>query len=282
MSEPVFTTPTDDELRLFAELRCRGEALRGLYLALAERSAVWIVRQDEEAAGIVFAGGGDDETYVHELFVRPPHRRNGFGSRLLEEATREARSRFATLDAADGGSQAFAIRHGAAMRGVLLQCTGAVPREEDLLRLAASEGRRFEVAPLDIGAQRFAVEALEREVRGAPLGADHAILGGLASGSAFFINDELIGYAYVWPDGRIGPVIASSTSYLEQIFAFAFAALMRGHGATWAQCLVPGENTRILRAAIGFGLTIETAWLTARTSEAGDASRYVACHPLLY
>ena len=167
MSEPVFTTPTDDELRLFAELRCRGEALRGLYLALAERSAVWIVRQDEEAAGIVFAGGGDDETYVHELFVRPPHRRNGFGSRLLEEATREARSRFATLDAADGGSQAFAIRHGAAMRGVLLQCTGAVPREDDLLRLAASEGRRFEVAPLDIGAQRFAVEALEREVRGA-------------------------------------------------------------------------------------------------------------------
>ncbi|HEY9084772.1 MAG TPA: GNAT family N-acetyltransferase [Candidatus Tyrphobacter sp.] len=282
MSEAIFTTPTDEELRLFAEMRCRGDVLRRFYATLAQQGVAWIARRDEEAVGIVFAGVSDEETVVHELFVRPPYRRCGIGSRLLEEATREARSRFAIVDAADGISHAFAIRHGATMDGVLLQCAGAIPREEELLRLAAAEGRRFEVAPLDLAAHRFAIEALDREVRGAPLGADHAILDGFGSGSAFFLNDEFVGYAYVWPDGRIGPLVASAPSYLDQIYAFALAALTRRYGASWAQCLVPGGNARILRTAIRCGLTVETAWLTAREREGGDPSRYVACHPLLY
>ncbi len=282
MSEPIFTTPTEDELRLFAELRCRGEVARRFYIGLAEQSVSSVARVDGEAAGIVFAGASDEETFVHELFVRPPHRRCGLGSRLLEEATRDAASRFAIVDAADGASQGFAIRHGAAIRGALLQCTGAIPREEELLRLAAAEGRRFEVAPLEVAADRFALETLEREVRGAPIGADHAILGNLASGSAFFLNDELVGYAYVWPDGRIGPLAASSSSYQEQILAFALAALTRRYGASWTQCLVPGENVRVLRAATRCGLAVEATWLAARESVAGDRSRYIACHPLLY
>lgn len=282
MSEPIFTTPTDDEVRFFAEMRCRGDALRHLYTALTEQSVVWIARRDEEPAGIVIAGASDDETFVHELYVRPPYRRCALGSRLLEEATREARYRAAVVDAADGGSQAFAIRHGAAIRGVLLQCVGAMPPEEELVQLAAAEQRRFHVMPLDLFAQRRAIEALEREVRGAPFFSDHVVLGRLASGSAFFFNEEFVGYAYVWPDGRIGPLAASSPSYLEQIFAFALVALARHHGASWTQCLVPGENGRVLRAAIHCGLTVEATWLVARGSGAGDPSRYVACHPLLY
>lgn len=282
MSEPIFTAPTDDELQVFAEMRCGDDVVRRLYLGLARESTALVARLGDEAVGIIFASTNDGETFVHELFVRPAHRKAGLASRLLQEATREAESLFAMVDATDDASLAFAIRHGAAVRGALLRCTGALPSEEELLRLAASEGRHFEVAALDASGNRFAIEALEREVRGAPLGADHALLGLLATAHAFFFNGELVGYAYVWPDGRIGPITASSSSYEEQIFAFALAALAHRYGASWTQCLVPGENVRILRAAIRCGLAVETAWLSARERARGDPSRYVACHPLLY
>ncbi len=282
MSEPTFATPTDDELQVFAELRCRDDVVRRLYLGLARESVAWVARADDEAVGIVFASASNGETFVHELFVRPTHRRAGLGSRLLEEATREAVSLFTIVDATDGAAQAFAIRHGVAMRGALLRCTGAIPGEEDLLRMAASQNRRFDVAALDVGANRLAIETLEREVRGVAFGADHALLGLLATAHAFFLNGELVGYAYVWPDGRIGPLVVSSSSYEEQVFAFALAALARRYGASWTQCLVPGENVRMLRAAVGCGLAVETAWLAARETASGDPSRYVACHPLLY
>lgn len=282
MSEPFLTAPSDDELQVFAELRCRDDIVRRLYLGLARESAAWVARVGDEAVGIIFTSTREDETFVHELFVRPGYRKAGLGSRLLEEATRGAQPLFSIVDATDAASQAFAIRHGAAMRGALLRCTGNIPSEEELLRLAASESRRFEVAPLEGGKDRLAIETLEREVRGVPLGADHALLGLLASASAFFFNGELVGYAYVWPDGRIGPLAASSSSYEEQIFAFALAMLARRYGASWTQCLVPGENTRVLRAAVRCGLVVEMAWLVARQRANGDPSRYVACHPLLY
>lgn len=282
MNAPLFAAASGDDVREFAEMRCRGDAVRRLYVGLAEEGAARVVRVGQEAAGIVFASASDDETFVHELFVRREYRRQGLGSMLLAQASSESGSRFAILDAADGTSQAFAIRHGLAMRGVLLRVTGAVPSEEDVLRLAASEGRRLDVEPLEGGAHRLAVERLEREVRGTPLGAHHALLGNLATASAFALNGELVGYAYVWPDGRIGPLVSASSSYEEQIFAFAVAALTRRHGASWTQCLIPGENVRLLRAALRCGLAIDTTWLGARESAAGDPSRYVACHPLLY
>lgn len=282
MSAVVFADASDDDLRDFAELRCRDDVVRRLYVGLAQESAARVTRVDGELAGIAFASASDDEAFVHELFVRPAHRRTGLGARLLAEATSEAESRFAIVDATETASQSFALRSGIALRGALLRLTGALPSEEELLRLAASEGRRFEVAPLDVGAHRVAIEALEREVRGAPLGANHALLGNLASGSAFFLNGELVGYAYVWPDGRVGPLAASSSAYEEQIFAFAITALSRRYGASWTQCLVPGENARLLRSAIGCGLGIDSVWLAAREHAAGDPSRYVACHPLLY
>lgn len=253
-----------------------------MYVTLARESVASVARFGDEAAGIAFASANDDETFVHELFVSPIRRRQGVGTRLLEQATSGAWSRGAIVDASDAAAQAFAIRHGFALRGVLLRCAGALPSEDDVLRLAGSEGRHFDVAPLDVGAHRFAIETLEREVRGTPLGADHAILGQLATGNAFFLNGEFVGYAYVWPNGRLGPLAASSSSYEEQIFAFAIAALSRRYNASWMECLVPGANVRILQAAVRCRLAVSTAWVTATVNESGDGSRYVACHPLLY
>lgn len=282
MSEIVLADAREDDVREFAELRCREDVVRRLYVGLAQESAARVARVDGELAGIAFASASDDEVFVHDIFVRSAHRRIGLGHRLFEEATSEAQSRFAIVDATDAASQSFALGSGVALRGVLLRLTGAVPQEDDLLRLAASEGRRFDVAPLDLATHRLALERLEREVRGAPLGANHALLANLADASAFFLNGELVGYAYVWPDGRIGPLATSSGAYEEQVFAFALAALGRRYGASWTQSLVPGENARLLRAALACGLGVESVWLAARERACGDPSRYVACHPLLY
>jgi hypothetical protein len=157
---------------------------------------------------------------------------------------------------------------------------GAIPREDDLVRLAAGT-YRFGVRPLDVAAHGFALDALDREVRGAERRADHAYFAQRASGTAFFLDGEFVGYAYVWPSGRIGPLASSSAAYVAQMFGFALASSVRTYGASWCTALIPATNVRTLRAALHNGLRVERSVTFLSDVTAGDFARYVAFHDLL-
>ena len=91
-----------------------------------------------------------------------------------------------------------------------------------------------------------------------------------------------MGYAYVWPDGRIGPLASFSPSYVVAFFAFAMMALARSHDASWCSALVPAVNVRVARAAGDAGLKIQGVSLFASDSDEMDMSRYVGYHSLLF
>ncbi|MDP9024773.1 MAG: hypothetical protein M3N13_05320, partial [Candidatus Eremiobacteraeota bacterium] len=148
-------------------------------------------------------------------------------------------------------------------------------------RMAAGD-YRFSASPIDLRKHAGALDALDREVRGTARADDHAGFAALALGTVFALNDECVGYAYVWPDGRIGPLIATSSAYAMQFFAYAMVSLARTFQASWCTALVPGTNARTLQAATRAGLAIDRVLLFASDQPLLDLSRYVGFHQLAF
>jgi GNAT superfamily N-acetyltransferase len=285
MNEPLIAAAKESEVRALAARRWPDEQAQRLYVALAEGAprGVWVARDDGVPVGIAFAHAFETEWFVSELFVEPSFRGARLGWRLMRSATNESGdvSLGGVTDALETGTLAFFLRRGMGLHVPLLNVAGAIPKEEDLLPMAAGD-YRFETLAVDPARHGAVLDSLDREVRGSARPADHEFFARSASGTLFLINDDCVGYVYVWPDGRIGPLVSASAAYLEQFFAFALVALRRTYGASWCKALVPGSNVRVLRPAVRIGLEIESIQTFASDLPNLELSRYVGFHALAF
>ncbi len=277
-TEVAIVAATDDDVSAVAGRRVRDAGAVREYRALAERASagVWVARDASTPIAIAFAHRSDDELFIDELFVEPSFRGGGLGRALYARiaGAEEDADRSAVVDASDPAALGFALRCGLAAATPLMRFAGAIPREEQLARLAAG-AYRFSTEPLDVGLHALALDALDRAVRGTARRDEHAAMRRVASAHVLRLDDEVAGYAYVWPDGRIGPLAAWSPSYLPPFLAFAMADLVRTYGASWCSALIPGPNVRAARAAIACGLRIAVSRTLVRSAASGDPARYV-------
>ncbi len=276
---------SEDDVLTFARTRCGNEHDARLYLDLAAQasSGAWVAKDDETPIAIAFGYASDGEVQLCELFVEPSFRGSGIARALFERVFEDDGDARAALqfEPSATGAVALCARAGIAAHAPVFRVAGAIPREEDLARLAAGE-YRFGAGPIDLATHGFAVDGLDREVRGTSRRALHAMLAERASGIAFTLNNELVGYAYIWPSGRIGPFAAASTAFVEQFFGFALVSLTRTYGASWCTALIPGANVRALRAMRRAALRVEHVSIFASRAFSGDFSRYLGCHALAF
>jgi GNAT superfamily N-acetyltransferase len=272
-----------DEVRAICRRRhCDDTTLR-LALDFAERGTVWVARDGGEAVGVAVAHDAENERYLGDLFVEPSFRGNGVGGELMAAAFGDAgdRARTMLVDPSDAGSLALALRHRLILRDPVVRLAGAIPREEELAKMAAGD-YRFEVDAIDAVSHGFGLRGLDAQTRGTARDADHEQFAAGATGHAFFLRGEFVAYVYIWPDGRIGPLACASQGYLVQIFAYALLALTRTYGASWCTAMVPGSNLRIARAALRAGLRIEAVSVLGGDAFQGDLSTYAGYHSLLF
>lgn len=284
MNVPFVRRATENETAAYARTRANCDADAALYRLLAERAGGAFVALDEQTPiGIALATRGSDELNVHDLFVEPSFRGQGIGGALFDAAAEgsEELARSAVLPANDAGAAAFVLKRAMVPQTTLLRASGAIPREDDLLRLAAND-YRFVVRDVDLAAHRYVLDAIDRETRGCERHADHAYFASAASGMAFFLHDEFVGYAYVWPDGHLGPIAASSAAYTGAFLAFAMAASVRAYGASWCSVLLPASNARAARTVLRAGLRIDAQSLFATDAQTQDLTRYLAHRTLVF
>jgi GNAT superfamily N-acetyltransferase len=286
MSEPQIVAAKESDVRVMAARRWPDDASRQLYINLAEAAprSAWVARDaDDTPVGIAFAHALETEWFVSELFVEPSFRGARLGWKLLRSATDDSGdvSLGGLAEGDDMGSLAFFLRRGMGLQVPVLSVAGEIPREDELAQMAAGD-YRFNAIPLDAHAHKDAIDSLDREVRGTARLDDHEGFAQLATGTSFLLNDELVGYAYVWPDGRIGPMVAASTAYLIQFFGFALMSLRRSYGASWCTALVPGSNVRILRNAVRIGMSLDQVRIFTTDQPQIDLSRYVGFHALAF
>ncbi len=281
MNEPEIALANESELHDLARRRCADDASRRVYLASAQHAArgVWVARDAGTPIGIAFAREFAFELFVSELFVEPSFRNAGIGMRLLRAASQDASDlALSGLAAAcDPASIAFALHAGLGLHVPVLRIAGEIPRDEQLVRIAAGT-HRFATLPIEPGGNADELDALDREIRATAKPREHDRFAASATGTAFVLDGDCVGYVYVWPDGRIGPLGAASAAYLPAFFAFGLAALRRTYRASWCTALVPGSNARVLRAAVTLGLRVEPEAIFASDRAEVDLGRYVGFH----
>lgn len=284
-SQQLIVQATRDDLLYFANRRCKDDLERTLWFRIAEESpnGAWVAKDEQAPVAVAIAHAMEDEWFLSELFVESGFREHGLGHELLTKVAQDSGpvTRSGLLDPAEVGGLAFFVRRGVSIQTPVLTVSGAIPREEELARMAAGD-YRFTTAMIDPMEHRTAVNALDREIRGCSRPLDHEWFARNGHGVAFFMQNEFVGYAYVWRNGRVGPLCAYSPTYLVQFFGFALAALARNFGASWCTMLVPGTNIRVVRAAMRAGLTIDGVQLFASDGALIDLSRYVGHHRLLF
>lgn len=276
---------TVEDVEHFARRRWRDEHSRKLYMDLAHvaPNGTFVAKDEGTPIGIAIPHALEDEWFLSEIFVEPSFQKHGIGWRLLTEAAKDAGdvTRSGLLEPSELGGIAFFLRRGVALQTPVAEICGAIPHENEIARMAAG-GYRFHTEPLDPVAHRSALGQLDREVRGSARPLDHLYFSENGRGFIFARDEEITGYVYVWPSGRIGPMVVASPAYAVQFLAFALASLRQTFGASWCTMLVPGTNIRVTRAAMRAGLSIEAVRLFAGDGGMLDLSRYVAFHQLLF
>jgi GNAT superfamily N-acetyltransferase len=271
-----------DDVRAVGRRRNLDDLSVRLSLESAERGRAWAARDQSEVIGIAVARDSEEERYAGDLFVEPSYRGQGVATALLGAVFETSElSRAALMGPDDPAALALALRFQMAPSAPVMRFAGAIPREEELAKMAAGD-YRFAVDAIDAAAHLFALDELDHHARGTTRPADHAALSAGSSSHVFFLSGECVGYAYVWPDGRVGPLACASEAYLVQIFAYALVTLTRSYSASWCTLLAPASNRRIARAALRAGLRIEETLLFASDSFAADMSTYVGYHRLLF
>ncbi len=285
MTEPLLLQATQDDVYEIAQRRWPDTLSRRLYGALAEvaPNGAWVAKDEGAIVGVALPHALEQEWFLSDLFVEPSFRHAGLGWRLLCEATREADAgaRSGLLDARERDGALLFARLGVPIATPVLQLAGRIPTEEELATMLSGE-HRFDTESIDLRRDRHALGEIDLRTRGSERDDDHAYFAAQASGAAFFLRDEFVGYAYAWPDGRIGPLAAVSPTYLVAFFAFAMISLVRRYAASWCTALVPGCNVRVMRAAVRAGLRVDAMKLFATDSTQGDLSQYVGFHSLLF
>jgi GNAT superfamily N-acetyltransferase len=281
----LIVSATADDIAYFARRRWPDEHSRKLYADLAHvaPNGAFVAKDAGTPVGVAIPHALEDEWFLSEIYVEPSFQTQGIGAQLLSEAANDAGdvTRSGLLEPAEVGGIAFFLRRGVAIQTPVMEIAGPIPHENELARMAAGE-YRFITEPLDPVAHRAAVSQIDREVRGTARPLDHLYFSEQGRGFIFRRDEELAGYAYVWPSGRIGPIAAASQTYLVQFLSFALAAVRQTFGASWCTMLVPGTNIRISRAAMRAGLSIQSVRLFASDTGMLDLSRYVGFHQLLF
>jgi GNAT superfamily N-acetyltransferase len=283
--QALIVAATADDVGYFARRRWQDEHGRKLYVDLAHvaPNGAFVAKDEGTPIGIAIPHALEDEWFLSDIYVEPSFQKRGIGWQLLTEAAKEAGdvTRSGLLEPTEYGGIAFFLRRGVALQTPVAEVSGAIPHENELARMAAGE-YRFRTEPLDPVAHRGALAQLDREVRGTARPLDHLYFSEHGRGFIFAREEEITGYVYVWPSGRIGPMVVASSAYAVQFLAFSLAGLRQTFGASWCTMLVPGTNVRIMRAAMKAGLTIEGMRLFASDGVMLDLSRYVAFHQLLF
>lgn len=271
-----------DDVRAVQARRHVDELTMRVSLVSADGGTAWVARDDGDSIGLALCDSMEAERYLGDVYVSPSFRGHGVGTRLVEAAFEDSgeATRAIVVDLADASGVALVTQFGLPHHDVVLSLSGAIPREEALAAMAAGD-YRFEVSALDPVGHSFALNALDREARGAVRPEAHRVWSAAAMGQAFFNQREFVGYAYVWPDGRIGPCAVASGAYARQIFAFSLLTLQRSYGASWCTLVTPASNLRVTRAALRSGLRIDGTFAIARDARS-ELDRYIGFHKLAF
>ena len=242
---------------------------------------LWVAEDAGEILGFAFSWVCGDLWFLAELFISPGHQGRGIGNELLKRASDHARKAGATNKALitfafNTVSQGLYIRHRMFPR--LPISNFSVAREVLMSRLPDAPLR---YAPIEDSPSHLrSVARIDEQALGVSREKHHRHLikdSGLR-GVIFGANGDYVGYAYISPDGHIGPLGVAQPEGLGAAFKTALHLAAKS-GSSNVSAFLPGTSEVALGIAAEHGMRMTFPMVLVSTRDLGNWSLYLPRNP---
>jgi GNAT superfamily N-acetyltransferase len=252
-----------------------------LFSLADDPAGLWVAEESGETVGFAFSWVSDRLWFLAELFVSPAHQGKRIGESLLKLTLEHARQagavhRALITFAFNTVSQGLYVRHGLFPRCPMYMVSG---NREAVMRNV--RGETFRCVAIDESSS--ALRNLAR-VDACALDASrekhHRYLmnDGATRGALLYDKDDCVGYAYVGPDGHIGPLAVSKDEAMAPAFTTALR-MAAERGSQNISAFLPGSCDAALGLAIANGLRITFPMVLMSTTGFGSWTRYLPRNP---
>jgi GNAT superfamily N-acetyltransferase len=243
-------------------------------------TGLWVAEADGAVLGFGFSWMCDRFWFLAQLFVEPGGQGAGLGqallSRTLEQAARRQAENTALITFAyNRASTGLYIRHGMYPREPLYYMQAPASR----LRLP-DPVPGLEVAPIDASLPPPAwLGRIDAPVLGFQRESHHAmLLAGGATALGFACAGRQVAYAYIAPNGHVGPVAIMPGEDVGAIICAALRAALSG-GSDLVSIIMPGCCGPGMASAVACGLRIEEPYVLLAARPFGDWNHYIPANP---
>jgi GNAT superfamily N-acetyltransferase len=236
----------------------------------------WVAEDDGELAGITLSWVRGPLWYLAHLFVSPKHQGLNIGQTLLDKAYKHRTSipithRALVTFAYNPVSISLYARYGIYPREplYLMEC----PKQEVNVHNTDPAVKSEKID--DFPTYRKVISEIDRDNTGFRRDANHEFLFSLPSVQChlFTRHDQWLGYAYVWKNGRIGPIAALSHSGFKNILD-ASLELAAKFDPPSVGMLVTGSNETQMKTALEQKMRILDNYLFMSSKPIPNFSNY--------
>ncbi|MEX2458789.1 MAG: GNAT family N-acetyltransferase [Actinomycetota bacterium] len=215
---------------------------RVLFAHMLEYGTIIAALQDDEPIGFGTAIRREDAWFLSQLFVRPDAQSVGLGARILDEllARPEATGARVRCVVSSSDPRAFGLYLSRGMLPGWLMV--------QFLRRGAPPVAPESEPDVLVDSDQGEIDVLDREVRGWARTVDHGLLRRIGTGHALRREGQLAAFAYVQPNGRVGPLVARDESSLIEMVDLA--DVRAGAGAIWS---VASSSPALVRRLLQLG-----------------------------
>ncbi len=241
-----------------------------------DNEGFWIAEVDGKMAGITLSWVRGSLWYLAHLFVSPAYQGLNIGQNLMERAMKHCKdppitNRALVTFAYNPVSISLYARHGIYPREPLYWMEG--PSQQVKTELSNSKLRNERA--VDFEKSRSVLSRIDELTLGYPREKNHAFLFSLPSVRChlFSSGEKPVGYAYVWQNGRVGPLATVSHEMFRDVLRSAFR--LAAEGAPNVGIAATGSNEQLMQVALEQKMRILDNYLFMSSKPFPNFSNYV-------
>ena len=240
----------------------------------------WVAEVDGELAGVTLAWVRGSLWYLAHLFVSPEHQGLDIGTSLLAKALRHHKTepitnRALVTFAYNPVSISLYARHGMYARDplYLMECP------KDQVELEKKDEKMKHEQLTESHAKPRTLSRIDEQCVGYPRQRNHEYLVGLPNVEChlFSAGGGPVGYAYVWKNGRIGPLAAVSHRIFKDMVKISLSIAVQQESPTVGM-LVTGSNETLMQIALDQKMRIMDNYLFMSAKRFANFSNYILYH----
>jgi hypothetical protein len=237
----------------------------------------WVATVENKIAGITLSWVRGSLWYLAHLFVSPEYQGLDIGRNLMEKAMRHHKTapitnRALVTFAYNPVSISLYARHGMYPREPMyyMECPS------NQVKTVPTNTKLKNERITDFEKNKTILSRIDEHTLGYPREKNHEFLFRLPTVQCYLYStaSEPVAYAYVWQNGRIGPLATISPTIFQEVLRSAFK-LAASEGAANVAMLATGSNDKLMEVALEQKMRILDTWLLMSTKPIPNFSNYV-------